>query len=56
MSNPPNIELEIQKERCKDYKPCANIIEGKKCDGKWFHYKDKKNNGFCKTCIKKKDQ
>ena len=43
---------DLKKEESKYYKPCINIIDGKKCDGKWYLYRAKEDNGFCKSCIK----
>ena len=34
----------------KDYEPCINY---EKCNGNWFKYKAKEDNGFCKACVKK---
>ncbi len=47
---------DLKKEESKYYKPCINIIDGKKCDGKWFHYKAKNDNGSCKACIKRQNE
>ena len=33
----------------KDYEPCINY---EKCNGNWFKYKAKEDNGFCKACVK----
>ncbi len=43
---------ELKKEESKYYKPCINIVNGIKCNGKWFHYKAKEDNGLCKACLK----
>jgi len=32
----------------KDYEDCIN----QKCNGKWFKYRNKDDNGFCRACIK----
>ena len=38
------------KERVKkDFDFCINY---ESCKGKWFRYKAKDNNGYCKACIK----
>ena len=42
----------LKKEESKYYKPCINIVDGIKCNGKWFHYKAKEDNGLCKACLK----
>ncbi len=33
----------------KDFELCIN---NQKCNGKWYRYKAKNDNGFCKTCAK----
>jgi hypothetical protein len=30
-----------EEDNSKYYKPCIGMIDGKKCLGKWFHYKAK---------------
>ncbi len=37
------------KDSKKDYELCINYVE---CKGKWFKYKSREDNGFCKTCLK----
>ena len=39
----------LNNESKKDFQQCINY---EKCKGKWFKYKAKKDNGFCKVCIK----
>ncbi len=46
------MEQKKSHEANKDCKPCINIIDGKLCDGKWFHYKAKQDKGYCKNCVK----
>ena len=36
-------------ESNKFYDNCVNF---EKCKGKWFKYKAKDDNGFCKACLK----
>ena len=36
-------------ENKKFYENCINF---EKCKGKWFKYKSKDDNGFCKACLK----
>ena len=48
-----NLKLKDSKDENSKYsKPCINIIDGIKCNGKWFQYKAKEDNGYCKACIK----
>ena len=44
-------DLKSSKEEFNKY--CIPCINFKECQGKWFKYKFKDDNGFCKTCIKK---
>ena len=37
------------KESNKDYEQCINYLT---CKGKWYRYRNKKDNGFCKACVK----
>ena len=40
----------IFKEReKKDFDPCINY---EKCKGKWYRYKAREDNGYCKACTK----
>ncbi len=45
-------QMNSPEEKSKYYKTCINVVDGKKCDGKWFQYKAKEDNGYCKACIK----
>jgi hypothetical protein len=36
-------------ESNKDYEQCINY---EICNGKWYRYRNKEDNGFCKACIK----
>ena len=33
----------------KDFDQCINF---QKCKGKWYRYRNKADNGYCKACIK----
>ena len=37
------------KENNKDYEQCINYLN---CKGKWYRYRNKKDNGYCRTCVK----
>ena len=54
MSEDKSKEIEDKNtiQNSKYYKSCINVIKGVKCNGKWFHYKAKEDNGYCKNCIK----
>ncbi len=41
------------KDSKKDYELCINHRD---CKGKWFKYKAREDNGFCKTCLKKESE
>jgi hypothetical protein len=46
--------LKISNEEGKKFH--VNCINFEKCKGKWFKYKAKNDNGFCKACIKKDNE
>ncbi len=44
---------DINEEVNKYCDPCINFDA---CKGKWFKYKAKQDNGYCKACIKKENE
>ena len=41
--------LECKERDKKDFYPCINNLV---CKGKWYRYKNRKDNGYCKLCVK----
>ena len=42
-------QMESKERDKKDFEPCINYLV---CKGKWYRYKHKIDNGFCKSCVK----
>ncbi len=48
MNNSKN-QKDLKEREKKDFDSCINY---EKCKGKWYRYRSKEDNGFCKACAK----